>query len=312
MAMIQWPAMSVHAPRRPQATPADWFEIARPFSWTVGLGGVVVGTAAAGLSGDFHAGRLALGLLAILLLQSGLNIINEVFDVRSGVDTPETPRASRVLVEGRLDAGSAYRGGVACLLGAVAIGLLFSWGLGLGPAPFWIAVLGAFGGYFYTAPPIQFKYRALGVFVGFAFMGPLDVMAAQYVQVGAFTAAGLWASLPMGLLGSLILHANEMRDADGDAAAGARTLSTLLGRLAAARFFDGMIALIYATVAAAVVLGALPWPALAVLFTLPMALGCVRRAHGSDLAKIDLESAKVQFAFMLLLTLGLAVAATVG
>jgi 1,4-dihydroxy-2-naphthoate octaprenyltransferase len=301
--------VSVQAPRRPRTQAADWLEIARPFSWTVGLGGVVVGTAAAALSARLDAGRFLLGMLAILFLQSGLNIVNEVFDVRNGVDTLETPRASRVLVEGRLDARAAYRAGVGCLLAAVALGAIFAWGLGLGPAPFWIGVLGALGGYFYTAPPVQFKYRALGVAVGFFFMGPLDVLAAQYVQVGAFTAAGLWASLPMGLLGSLILHANELRDADGDASAGIRTLSTLLGPSGASRFFDAMLVLIYGCVAAAVAARALPWPALLTLLTLPMALGCVRRIRGSDLARIDLETAKLQFVFGLLLTSGLLAAA---
>lgn len=304
--------MSVQAPHRPHATIADWFEIARPFSWTVGLGGVLVGTAAGMLSGAFDGGRLLLGMLAILLLQSGLNIVNEVFDVRSGVDTLDTPRASRVLVEGRLDATLAHAAGIACLLGAVGVGAVFSWGLGLGPVPFWIGVAGAFGGYFYTAPPVHFKYRALGVAVGFFFMGPLDVLVAQYVQVGNFTAAGLWASLPMGLLGSLILHANELRDADGDAAAGIRTLSTLCGRLAGVWVFAVLTALIYACLAVGVGSRALPWAALAPLATLPLAAACLRRSRGGDLSRIDLETARLQFFFMLLLTLGLVAGTAVG
>lgn len=303
---------------RPQGTLRDWFEIARPFSLTASAVPALVGTAAGWWGGHLNVAAFAAVLVGSVLLQAGTNMVNEVFDVARGVDTPETPRASRVLVEGRLSPQAAHRGGILSLLAAVAVGAWLSWGLGLGAVPFVLGVLGAIAGYGYTAPPLEYKYHALGTPLVFVLMGPVMVLGADFVQAGHFTAAGLIAALPVGCLVAAILHANELRDAEADLAAGTRTLPALIGRRHAASLYNALLAGGYVAILLGVTANALPWPAGIALFTLPLAAraaGRVRRAAAAgmqpqaNLERLDQQTAMIHLSTGVLLALGLALAA---
>ena len=100
-------------------------------------------------------------MLGGVLLHSGTNIINEIYDVRKGIDTIVSPRASHALLKARLTERQAFVAaftafGLAILVGIYLIALR-------GPAIIGLGALGLLGGYFYTAPPFEYKYRALGV-----------------------------------------------------------------------------------------------------------------------------------------------------
>src|SRR6185437_11317253 len=106
-----------------------------------------------------------------VLLQAGTNIVNEIFDVRQGVDTIISPRASHALLKGRLSERAAFAAAAVAFLLAIAVGVAL---VALrGPAIIGLGVLGLVGGYGYTAPPLQYKYHALGVPLVFLLMGPL-------------------------------------------------------------------------------------------------------------------------------------------
>ena len=99
---------------------AAWLEIGRPFSWTASVVPVLVGSALAWKDGAFSWPIFLVVLLASVALQAGTNVINELYDVKNRVDTLESPRASRALVEGRLTEREAFWGGLA-LFGFVAL-----------------------------------------------------------------------------------------------------------------------------------------------------------------------------------------------
>src|SRR5207253_3246310 len=75
-----------------------------------------------------------------------------------------------------------------------------------------LGLVGFVGGYFYPAPPFQYKYRALGLPLVFLLMGPVMVGGAYYAVTGTFDANLIVVSLPVGLLVTAILHGNEWRD----------------------------------------------------------------------------------------------------
>src|SRR5207244_549931 len=91
-------------------------------------------------------------------------------------------------------------------------------------------VAGLLGGWGYTAPPLQYKFRALGLPLVFLLMGPLMVVGGYYVVTGSFTWNAVAASIPVGLLVAAILHGNEWRDISDDARAGIVTFSIRVGR----------------------------------------------------------------------------------
>src|SRR5439155_22276210 len=115
----------------------------------------------------------------------GTNVLNEIYDVRKGVDTITTPRASHALLKGRMSEKEAFvMVGITGLL-AAAIGLWLIYERG------WpilvLGILGLLGGYGYTAPPLQYKFKALGVPLVFVLMGPLMVVGAYYAITGDFS-----------------------------------------------------------------------------------------------------------------------------
>lgn len=68
-----------------------------------------------------------------------------------------------------------------------------------------LGVVGLIGGFGYTAPPLQYKFRALGIPLVFLLMGPLMVGGAYYVITGTFDVRALIVSIPVGLLVAAIL-----------------------------------------------------------------------------------------------------------
>jgi 1,4-dihydroxy-2-naphthoate octaprenyltransferase len=171
-----------------------------------------------------------------------------------------------------------------------------------------VLVLGAIGvaaAYFYTGAPLKLAYRGLGDLMVFAFMGPGYILGAYYVQTLSFTWTAAIASLPMGLLCSSLLQANNLRDIESDARSGKRTMAVMLGRQNARieLILSDMAA--YAAVLIGVALRLLPWPALAVLVTLPRAIDQVRLVSGDANAEMHnramTRSGQLQFEFGLLL-----------
>jgi 1,4-dihydroxy-2-naphthoate octaprenyltransferase len=309
----QAPTLSEQPPTASDRAKA-WLEIVRPFAWTASLVPVALGATLAWRDDAFDGALFALVLGAALTLQAGTNVINEVFDVRNEVDTADSPRASKVLLQGRMEASEAYRGALV-LLGITAVigGYLIAV---RGPAMLAIGSAGLLGGYFYTAPPLHYKYRALGVPLVFVLMGPLMVFGAYYAISGHVTVDPWLIAIPAGLLVAAILHANDVRDVDDDRNAGFRTLSTIIGQERGAIFYIGLVLGAYAVVVILAGTGTLPWWALLTLITLPGSVAAIRAITAgaglrgevdaaAGINRIDLMSAQTHMTFGLLLTLAL-------
>ena len=289
-----------------------WLEILRPFSFTASVVPVATGGALALLHSRFSLPLFLGALLASVLLQAGTNVVNEVYDVRQGVDSIVSPRASHAIVEGRLGeraafslAGLAF--GAAALLGVV-LALERGWPvIGFG-------IVGLVGGFGYTAPPLEYKFRALGPPLVFLLMGPLMVIGSYYVVSGRFGWDAAVASIPVGLLVTAILHGNEWRDVSEDARAGISTLSIRFGRRAAHIGYVSLVLGAYLALAVAVMLHVLPTGSLLAMLSLPLLVTILRNSElGSAgqqraIAKIDLQTAQLHAAFGGLLVAGLVLA----
>jgi 1,4-dihydroxy-2-naphthoate octaprenyltransferase len=292
-----------------------WAEIVRPFSFTASTVPVAAAGALAALHGRFSWPLFLGALLAAVLLHVGTNVTNEIYDVRKGIDDITSPRASHALLKGRLTEREAFALVGAAFAAAAAIGVA------LVAARGWpvvvLGLLGLVGGFGYTAPPLQYKFRALGLPLVFLLMGPLMVVGAYYVVAGAFSWQALVVSLPVGLLVAAILHGNEWRDLSDDARAGISTLSIRTGRRAAHRLYVSLVVGAYLALAVAVAAGALPPPSLLAMLSLPLLVRVIRAselgAGGQQraIAMIDLETAQLHAAFGFLLAAGLVIAAGV-
>ena len=291
---------------------ATW-EIVRPFAYSASAVPVAAGGALAYADGRFDPRLFVLALVAGMLLHSGTNIVNEIYDVRQGIDTITSPRASHAIVKGRMTERGAYALAVACFAVASLLGLALIAARGITIAA--LGILGLAAGYFYTAPPFQYKYRALGVPLVFVLMGPLMTVGGYYAASGTWSLNALVLSIPVGCLVAAILHGNEWRDISEDTRAGIVTLSSRIGKEFAHYTYLGLILGAYMTLSVAVALRLVPIGALAAILSLPFLAQVLRSAElgatgqARAISMIDLQTARLHLAFGTLLVAGLAVSA---
>jgi 1,4-dihydroxy-2-naphthoate octaprenyltransferase len=294
---------------------AAWYEIVRPFSFTASTVPVMAGAAIAAWNGAFSWPLYLAAQVGAIALHAGTNTVNEVYDVRKGVDSITSPRASQAIVKGRI----LEREALLLASGLFALAALI--GAALIAVRGWpVAALGLAGlaaGYFYTAPPFEFKFRSLGLPFVFLMFGPLMVVGSYYVLTGGFDPVTLVVSVPVGLLVMAILHGNEWRDIGDDARVGGKTASIVFGRRFAYYGYVGLVVGAYVVLSLAVALGVLPTSTLLAMLSLPLLVRAIRAselgAAGQQraIAMIDLETAQLHAAFGFLLVAGLVVAAFV-
>ena len=285
------------------------WEVMRPFAFTASVLPVSVGGAVALGQGRMHWLLFVAALIGALGLHIGTNVVNEIYDVRHGIDAITSPRMSMAILKGRITERGAFvvawTGFAIALLMGIFLTINRGWPIVL------LGLIGFLGGYFYTAPPFQYKYRALGLPLVFVLMGPLMVIGSYYAVTGAFDPSLIAVSIPVGLLVAAILHGNEWRDVAEDSRHGFTTLSAQLGRDAAHWIYVMLVLGAYVAVGIAVMVGALPKAALLTLLSLPLMAWVLRSAelgaqgHLRAIAMIDLMTARLHSAFGALLLVGL-------
>lgn len=288
---------------------AGVWEILRPFAYTASVVPVVAGGALAAVDLRFEWAPFLAALAGGVLLHSGTNVVNEIYDVRKGVDTITSPRASHAIVKGRLTERAAFTVAFGSFVLAIIVGVYL---IALrGPAIVGLGVLGVAGGYFYTAPPFAYKYKALGVPLVFLLMGPLMVEGAYFAVTGAWSVQALIVSVPVGLLVAAILDGNEWRDIGEDTRAGIRTLSADIGKEYAHYLYVGLVLGAFIALGLAVAARLLPPATLIAILSLPFLAQVIRSAElGATgqtraIAMLDLQTARLHMTFGALLVAGI-------
>src|SRR5512146_3073854 len=292
------------------------YEILRPFAFTASIIPVLAGASLAWVHQLWDWPAFIACLLGGVLLHAGTNVVNEVYDVRKGIDTITSPRASHAIVKGRISERAALLFAGAAFALAVAVGVYLTWLRG--PVIVGLGVLGLVAGWGYTAPPLEYKNRALGVPLVFVLMGPLMVEGSYFAVSGTWSLTALVLSMPVGLLVAAILHGNEGRAIREDSRAGISTLSARIGRRWAHYGYVALVLGAYMVLAVSVIAGVLPaWTMLAIL-SLPFLAQVIRSAElgatgqARAIAMIDLQTARLHLAFGSLLVAGLVLSRAVG
>jgi 1,4-dihydroxy-2-naphthoate octaprenyltransferase len=205
----------------------NWFIAARPKTLPAAVAPVIVGTAVAVAEGGF-APLAALAAVAVaLLLQVAANFSNDVFDFRRGADTQQRLGPARVVQQGLIPPERVI------VATGLVIGLSMLAGLYLVWRGGWpilvLGLLAILSSVAYTGGPAPLGYLGLGDIFVFAFFGLVAVAGTAYVQTRDLTNLALLAAVPMGCFATAILVVNNLRDIEGDRAAGKRTLAVRLG-----------------------------------------------------------------------------------
>ena len=222
---------------------------------------------------------LALAFIGALLAHIAVNVLNEYFDYKSGVDfkTVRTPFCGGrgVLVEGLLSPRSVYIFGLACIAAIIAIGGYFFHVHGAAILP--LGALGLVTIYFYTTYLTKSPLLcAIAPGLGF---GPLMVMGTFFALTGTYTlAAGLASIVPFFLVSNLLLL-NQFPDVEADSQAARRHLPIAIGRKGSSNVYAVLLVAAYVALVIPVAVGVLPYMALFGLLTLPLGFVVVRGAR---------------------------------
>lgn len=284
----------------------DWFLASRPWSFTMTAISVSVGGGIAAVDGAFSWNLYLITLFSMILLHGATNLINDYYDVKSGVDKLDVPTAKyrpHPLLEGRFKPVQV-RNFSFFLYGLVLIG-----GLYLAATRGWVilvlGMIGAGASLFYTAPPLKYKYSALGEFSVFLMWGPLMVEGAYYVQRQQFSQEAFWISIPFGALVALVLLSNNIRDIAHDKRNSIRTLPILIGKENGIRLYAALVLMAYLSILVMSLLGLLHLWSLIVLVSLPLALRLLRQMEHEVPDDADARTAQLDTAFGALLVLSL-------
>ncbi|KXK02475.1 MAG: 1,4-dihydroxy-2-naphthoate polyprenyltransferase [Chlorobi bacterium OLB4] len=263
-----------------------WLMAVRAYSFPASVIPILFGSVlAVALNPDlsFNWGLFAITLTGAILVHIGSNVINDIYDYRTGMDKEDKENGvpaggSMVLSFGWATEKQMKMIAIVSLTIASLIGVfLFT------HAGEWILYLSLFGllsAIFYTATPVSLKYKALGDLQVILSFGVGMTLGAYIVQTGSFSWIPVILSIPFGLLIDAILHANNIRDINFDGKFGVKTLPILIGENASKKIYYLLISGAYLSVIVFVVLSYLPWTSLLVLLTLPIGIKLMKMIRG--------------------------------
>lgn len=222
---------------------------------------VASGAAAAAWDGHFSWLHTLAALLGLVALHMAVNTLNEWSDMRTGIDleTERTPFSggSGTLPGGGMSSRTALVFGLACAAVGLAVGLWFMPRIGVALVP--LMVLGGVCVLAYT--DVLARLGVGEVAAGFG-LGAGPVVGTALVQDGSWSRAAVAAGVPAFFMTFNLLFLNEFPDEQADRHGGRRNLVILLGRRRAALVYAAAAIATPLSIAAAVVVGWLPAPAL--------------------------------------------------
>ena len=234
-----------------------------------------LGTCIAWYDGAFHLGHALLAFLGILLAHISVDVINEYFDYKSGIDlaTKRTPFSggSGALPMGLITPKQALWLGIFTFVAIIPIGVYFVLVKGWLLLP--LLLVAALCIFLYTPFILKMGWPEWAPGLG---MGALPVIGAYFVQTGEYNWPLVVASVPSFILVHNLLLINEFPDVEADRQGGRRTLPIAIGQAGASKFYSAMTILVYLWIIGWVIAGIMPVYCLITLLTFPLALKAMR------------------------------------
>lgn len=290
-----------------------WWQAMRPRTLLLAVAGTGLGLLLAAAAGHFNWLTALLTVVVAIMLQVLSNLANDYGDSRHGVDGADRVGPQRAVQSGRVTLAVMLRAVVFSAAVAAVSGLVLV-RLALGPAGWWLVagfiVLGAaavWAAIAYTATDRPYGYEGLGDLFVFVFFGLVAVLGTYFLQAVSLDAWLLLPAAACGFLAVAVLNINNMRDLDGDRAAGKLTVPVRLGPRGA-RVYHTLLnagALTLGVVAVLLRSGSL-WQLLFLLVTPLMFrhLAAVWQREGARLDPLLKQMALITLLFSLLFGLG--------
>lgn len=285
-----------------------WLLAARPATLWAAAAPVAVGAGLAWGEGVFRVDAFLVAPAAAVLINVGANFANDASDARRGADGPERLGPTRAVASGLISPRAMWTGVAIVFALASAGGLYLTVIAGWPVLAIGVAALAA--ALAYTGGPCPYGYLGLGEAAVFVFFGLAATVGSRFVHDGTAPAAAWLLAVPVGLMVTAILVANNVRDVDTDRAAGKRTLAVVLGRQGGRRLYAALVAGTFAALALEAALGAVPRLCLLGLLAAPPAVpvtaAVLRETGGTALIRALRATARLHALLGGLIALGAA------
>ena len=235
--------------------------------------------------GNISMFTLVLAALGAFLAHISVNMLNEYFDFKSGLDmeTVRTPFSggSGALPQNPEMVGAVLMGGVVSSVALFMIGSYFVWQHGAGIVP--VGIIGLLLIATYTGWINRHPFLCL-VAPGLGF-GFLMVAGTQFVLQGYYSQQALIvACVPFFLVNNLLLL-NQFPDVEADRKAGRNHFPIAFGLKRSSQVYGLFVLMTIAVIVVSVVQGYLPMLSLIALIPMPLALFSLSGAfkYGADI-----------------------------
>jgi len=255
-----------------------WLLETRPQFLVLSVVLAFLGTCIAWYDGFFHPGYAVLAFWGLLLAHVSVNVLNDYFDFRSGIDlmVKRTPFSggSGILPAGLLKPRQVFWLGVASFLMVVPIGIYFVIARGWLLLP--LLLIAAVCILFYTPVILKTRWPEWSPGLG---LGALPILGTYFVQTTAYTWPVVIASIPSGILVHNLLFLNEFPDAEADKKANRKTLPITMGKEKASIVYSVLMVAVYLWIIGWVIAGIMPVFSLIALLTFPFAIKAIQGAR---------------------------------
>lgn len=212
--------------------------------------------------------RIFLIIIAALLLQSGVNMINNYFEEEVSEEIKQLRKYRFLGYTRSKEEIIFFQVGISffAITALIGIYLVFSSGWQL----LIIEIIGLFAAYAYSGEPFNYKKYGLGALMSFIMMGPLMAYASYYIFSKSFSLQPVIYSFSIGLFIPAILLANELRDYEEDKSKSVGTLTVRIGYKYGKVLYYSLIAFAYIDTLILAAAKYIPIASIVVLTTIPL------------------------------------------
>ncbi len=281
-----------------------WMAAIRAWSFPLNFVSVTLGVALA--LPKFDLAVYVVMIIGVVALNGIANVVNEIYDFKYGIDKRKDsasegqwhPLIAKSITIKKLWYAVIFMSAVALLCGLyVAM-----------ESSYWILILGFVGAgfaYFYTIGKKSIKALGLGEVAVFLVYGPLIVESAFFAESGSLSLIPIVVSIPIGLLITLVLIANNIRDIDEDKKAHVHSVVTAIGKYSSLALFSGLLAAVYVTTILFVILKMIPLLSLLVLISAYPAYGIWKMMHEKIARDAPARISRLTLLFGILMIIGI-------
>lgn len=287
-----------------------WISAFRFRTLLLAVAGVTLGTGLAIHTGSFSLSTLILALLLAVSIQVLSNLANDLGDFQKGTDTTGNRQGpTRAVQSGNITPKEMKRAIIINIALVLIIGLVLVFtsitsfnslslyiliGLGL------ISILAAL---FYTLGNNAYGYSGWGDIFAFFFFGPVAVIGTFFLHTNQFNTQPLLPAIGLGLISTMILNVNNMRDIDNDKASGKRTVATKIGLLNAKRYHLAMtLGVLASFLSYSFIYATQPWYSFAYIIVFILLIKVIKDIWNKEGQELDPYLKKTAIAGLILAT----------